>query len=125
MQSVIKGGWTYRVENPVERTVSALKELAQQIRTDSWAFVREGPKMLHPSEANARQQGIIMLAGEIDKLAVQLLEGKISYSEVDAILLRLRDLGFFPDGLLVSNVARSIHALEQRRPETDAATESL
>jgi hypothetical protein len=32
MQLVIKGGWTYRVANPTETSVLALKELAEAIR---------------------------------------------------------------------------------------------
>lgn len=48
MQSVIKGGWTYRVEDPIETSVSALKELAQQIRTASRFFAQYGRKRFSP-----------------------------------------------------------------------------
>jgi len=119
MQSVIKGGWTYRIENPAETAISALKELAQEIRRHSWAFVRHGPRMLSPSETALREQQIVVLAGEIDKLAEGVPQSKVTYRDVEAILSRLREVGLFADSLLVSNVARAIYALQERRTETD------
>ena len=131
MQSVIKGGWTYRVENPTETSVSALKELAdairalaQEIRSHSWAFVRYGPRMLPRSETAAREQQIVALAGEIDKLAERLPQSNVTYADVEAILSRLREMGSFPDSLLVNNVARAIYALEKRRTEAQKSAET-
>jgi hypothetical protein len=130
MQSVIKGGWTYRIENPTETSISALKELAeairalaQEIRTHSWTFVQHGPQMLSPSETSAREKKIVTLAGEIDKLTESVPQGNVTYTEVEAVLSRLREAGFFPDGLLVSNVARAIYALEQKRTALDIGGE--
>ena len=126
MQSVIKGGWTYRIENPAETAISALKELAeairalaQEIRSHSWAFVRHGPRMLSPSETAHREQQIAALADEIEKLADRVPRSNVTCEDVNAILSQLREVGFFPDNLLVSNVARAIYALQQRRTETD------
>lgn len=131
MQSVIKGGWTYRIENPTETSISALKELAeavgaltQEIRTHSWAFVRHGPQILSPSETTAREQKIVALAGEIDKLAENVPHGNVTYADVEAVLSRLREGGFSPDSLLVSNVARAIYALEQRRTAPEISAEA-
>ena len=123
MQSVIKGGWTYRVENPTETVVSALRELAEEIRSHSWAFVRDGPRMLSPLETTDREQRIVALAGEIDKLAKSVPQSRVTYADIEAVLSRLREVGFFPDNLLVGNVARAIHALEQRRAATDIGAE--
>jgi hypothetical protein len=126
MQSVIKGGWTYRIENPAETAISALKELAeairalaQEIRSHSRAFVRHGPRMLSPSETAHREQQIAALADEIEKLADRVPQSNVTYEDVNAILAQLREVGFLPDNLLVSNVARAIYALQQRRAETD------
>lgn len=130
MQSVIKGGWTYRIENPAETSISALKDLgeairtlAQEIRSHSWAFVRHGPRMLSPSEKAAREHEIVTLAGEIDKLAERVPQSKVAYADVEAVLSRLREAGFFPDSLLVSNVARAIYAMEQRGTSTEIDAE--
>jgi hypothetical protein len=123
MQSVIKGGWTYRVENPIERCVSALKELAQQIRTDSWAFVRHGPKMLSPPESHARQQEIVALASEIETLAAEVPQRTLAFSRVTEILPKLHKLGFFPNGLLVENVARAFVSAEKFRGSDQTAFE--
>ncbi len=130
MQSVIKGGWTYRIENPAETAISALKELAeairalaQEIRSHAWAFVRHGPQMLSSSETALREQQIVALAGDIDKLAERVPQSRVTYGDVEAILSRLRGAGFFADSLLVSNVARAIYALEQRRTEPDLGAE--
>jgi hypothetical protein len=123
MQSVIKGGWTYRVENPTETSVSALKELAQEIKNHSWAFVRSGQRMLSPPETAAREQRIVALAGKMEELAEKVPQNTVTYVDVDAVLSQLREVGFFPDNLLVNNVARAIHALAQKRGETDIGTE--
>jgi hypothetical protein len=119
MQSVIKGGWTYRIENPTETVVSALKKLAEEVKSHSWAFVRHGPQMLLPPETAAREDQIVGLADEIEKLADRVPQGNVAYPNVEAILSRLHKLGLFPDGLIVSNVARAIHALEKQRLEID------
>jgi hypothetical protein len=129
MQSVIKGGWTYRVENPIETSVSALRELAeairelaQQIRTDSWAFVRYGPKMLSSSETHARQQQILALAAEVEKLAAEVPHHSLPFARVTEILQRLHKLGFFPNGLLLKNVTRAFVSAEKfRRLEQNAS----
>jgi len=104
MQSVIKGGWTYRVENPIETSVSALKELAQEIRATlkelaqevrahSWAFVRNGPKMFSPSETNARRKEIEALAIEIEQLAAEIPQRNVPFPRVTQILSKLHSLG--------------------------------
>jgi len=131
MQSVRKGGWTYRIENPTETSVSALKELADAIRAlargvreRSKFFVVDGPKMLPPTEARAREQEIISLAREIDTLSARLPNTNVTYKDVEEILSRLKKIGSFPDWLLVSNVARAISALQRTRTESEISAES-
>lgn len=115
MQSVIKGGWTYRIEDPIETSVSALKELAQKIRADSWAFVRNGPEMLSPSEINSRRKEIEALAGEIEHLAAEIPRRNVPFPRVTKIISKLHSLGFFPNGLLVENVTRAFVSAEKFR----------
>lgn len=79
--------------------------------------------MLSPSETALRKQQIEDLAKEIDGLADKVPHSKVTYGDVEGVLERLREAGFFGDSLLVSNVARAIYALEQRRNETDRGTE--
>lgn len=121
MQSVIKGGWTYRIEDPIETAVSALKELAAQIRTDSWAFVRYGPRMLSPGETRARQREIIAVADDVEKLAVEIPQHNTPFSSVTQILHKLHTFGFFPNALLIENVARSLVSAERFRRSGDSA----
>jgi histone H3/H4 len=117
-QRIIKGGWTYRGENPKEQSESALKalkeraqalkELSQEIKRHSELFVRDGPRMLTPSETNARRQQIEELATKIEKLADSGPRQNVTYRDVEKILEELRELGFFPDSLLVANAARAL-----------------
>ena len=79
--------------------------------------------MLSPSETKAREQRIVVLADEIDKLGKSVPQSRVTYADIEAVLSRLREVGFFPENLLVSNVARAIHALEQRRSATDIGAE--
>jgi hypothetical protein len=106
-QAIIQGLWTYRVERPIEQCVSALNELAQYVRTNAGIFVTTGPKMLTPQETSARKQKIEELANQIKTLAIKVPDGTVNYEAVEAILKKLRELGFFPDNLLVSNLARA------------------
>ena len=107
MQTIVKGGWTYRVGSRNEQRVSALKDLAQYIRNNATFFVRSGPKMLTPSESHTRQQRINELAVEIDKLASTVPQGTVTYNDLEKILLQLQELGLYPDNALVSNAARA------------------
>ena len=95
-QRIIKGEWTYRAENPKEQSESALKalkeraqalkELSQEIKSHSEFFVRSGPRMLTPSETNARQQQIEELATKIEKLADSGPRQDVTYRDVEKIL---------------------------------------
>lgn len=123
MESVIKGGWTYRVENPIERYASALNELAEEIKAHSWAFVRHGPQALSSAETHSRQQQILAVASEIEKLAAAVPKSTTSIPRVTKLLSRLRQLGSFPDGLLVENVARAFVSAEKFRGSEPSASE--
>lgn len=122
MQSVIKGGWTYRVENPVERYVSALRELAGEIRTHSWAFARHGPGTLSPEEANDRQREILAVAAEVEQLAAAAAKPATVLPRVTVSLEKLHKLGFFPDSLLVENAARAFVSAEKFRDSEQIAS---
>jgi hypothetical protein len=106
-QGIIKGGWTYRIENPIEQSRSALKDLAKYVKQNAELFVRDGPKMPSPQEAAKRKQKIEELGNQLEELAAAIPQGMVKYETVDAVLARLRALGFFPDNLLVSNLARA------------------
>lgn len=123
MQLVVKGGWTYRIADQIETGIAALKELAQEVRDRSWVFVQDGPRMLSPSEADERKREIVSVADEIDRLAVRVPEGRLSWPDVEQALSKLRKLGHFPDGLLVSNVARAIYNVEQTRARKEVGAE--
>ena len=123
MESVIKGGWTYRVENPIERYASALKELAEEIKAHSSAFVRHGPQVLSSAETHSRQEQILAVASEIEKLATGVPKCTTSLPRVTTLLPRLHRLGFFPDGLLVENVARAFVSAEKFRGSEPSASE--
>lgn len=114
---------TETVVSALRELASALKELAEEIRSHSWAFVRHGPRMLSPPETVVRENQISELAGEIEELSKKVPQSIVTSGDVGALLSRLRDLGCFPDNLLVSNVARAIHALEKRRTELHIGVE--
>lgn len=121
MQSVIKGGWTYRVEDPIESCISALKELSQQIRTDFRFFVQHGPKGFSPSQTHARAQEIAALATEFEKLAAEVEklavepQHPLPFQRVSEILHKLHKLGFYPNNLLFENAVRAFVSAEKFR----------
>jgi hypothetical protein len=91
----------------------ALKAVAAYTRQHSAFFARTGPAMLSPTETAQHQQYIEGIADEIDQLAEKARQGLVSYREFDIFLGALHAAGFFPQGELVSNVAR---ALVGKRP---------
>jgi hypothetical protein len=83
---------------------TALKAVAEYTRGMSMFFVQRGPKLFNPEEKTNHEKLIIELADRIDSLAIA---DNASYEQFDKILRQLHTLGFFPDHLLVSDVARA------------------
>jgi hypothetical protein len=91
-------------------SAEALRALARYTREHGHLFVREGPAMLSPSDAEQRRQAIEKQADAIDTLAVEVEAGRASYAHFEEILRELHRLGFFPETSLVSAVARNMLA---------------
>ena len=94
-----------------ERCVTAppaLEAVSAYARKHSNLFVRSGPKMLGPEDTRQRRRHIEELAGKISELAKVARDGFVSYQEFDALLGALHAVGFYPDGELVSSVARAL-----------------
>jgi len=92
-----------RVEAP-----PALEAVAAYARQHSDMFVRTGPAMLGQAETMRRQQHIEELAQKISDLADKARDGLVSYLEFDTLLGALHAAGFYPEGELVSAVARTL-----------------
>lgn len=102
---------THELRRECERRAKAppaLAALAEYVRTNSALFVRISAQMLAPTEATQRRQRIKALADELDGLADQARDGLIQYPEFESVLAALHAAGFFPDGELVSGVARAL-----------------
>jgi uncharacterized protein (DUF2267 family) len=89
---------------------TALADVANYARRNSELFVRNGPRLLTPTETAKRRQRIEALADQIDALAEGARDGLVEYRQFEIILGRLHAEGFFPDGGLVSAVAKSLLA---------------
>ena len=86
---------------------AALRSVADYVRRHSTMFVRNGPQMPTPSEAQQQQQRIEALADKINSLARTAEIGEATYQQFEAILRELHKESFFPDGALVSAVANA------------------
>ncbi len=86
----------------------ALHAIAAYTRNNSSFFIRTGPQMLTPAATAQRQQRIEALADELDALADRAREGLVRYPDFDSVLGALHATGFFPEGRLVSDVARAL-----------------
>ena len=87
---------------------AALAAVAEYTRQNSQLFVRNGPRLLTPAETAKRCQRIEALADRIDALAEGAREGLVEYRQFETILGRLHAEGFFPNGDLISAVAKSL-----------------
>ena len=122
-----KGDGPIEFEDPIETSVSALKELAQQIRTASRFFAQYGRKRFSPPEARTREQEIVALAAEFEKLAAEMEQlaaapqQPLPFHRVTEIVQKLHKLGFYPNNLLFENVVRAFVSAEKfRRSEQSA-----
>ena len=86
----------------------ALAALADYVRTNSWAFVQDGPGSFGPAERTRRENHIKGLADTIDKLAKRAAEGSVQYQQFEEVLGALHAAGFFPAGGVVSDVAKAL-----------------
>jgi len=91
-------------------SAEALRVIAAYTRAHSHLFVRQGPAMLAPADADQRRQAIIKQAEAIETLAGEVAVGRGSYAQFEEILRELHRLGFFPETALVSAVARNMLA---------------
>jgi len=89
---------------------AALAAVADYTRRNSEFFVRNGPRLLTPTETAKHRQRIEALADQIDALAEGARDGLVEYRQFETILGRLHAEGFFPEGNLVSAVAKSLLA---------------
>lgn len=89
---------------------AALAAVADYTRRHSEMFVRNGPRMLTPSDTTKHRQRIEALADQIDALADGARDGAVEYRQFEAILGRLHAEGFFPDNELVLAVAKDLLA---------------
>ena len=85
----------------------ALGAAAEYTRRGAKYFVRNGPDLLSTDQTEQRQQQIRVLADEIDRLAHELDEAEDTWGSFEDIATRLRGLGFWIDGTLVSDVGRA------------------
>ena len=86
----------------------ALAPLADCVRTNSWAFVQDGPDSFGPPERTRRENHIKGLADAIDKLAKRAADGSVQYQQFEEVFGALHAAGFFPAGGLVSDVVKAL-----------------
>jgi hypothetical protein len=101
----------YCIAQAIARARSANKaliDIAEYTRKHAAHFVREGPSIPRAVEVTRRIGTINMLADELIGLASSAIEGNALYAKFEGILDALHRLGFFPEQILVSAVARSM-----------------
>lgn len=89
-----------------EKRAQALKNVSAHIRQYSRVFVQDGGASLSPQDAQRRKQQIEDEAVSLDQLAEKTLKDGGSYAEYEAILWKLRLLGWYPAADLSSAVAQ-------------------
>jgi hypothetical protein len=99
----------------------ALIDIAEYTRRHASFFVRKGPAAPRPVEVARHVERINMLADELNGLASSALEGNALYAKFEGVLDGLHRLGFFPELVLVSAVARTMIG---PAPRPDTLTQS-
>jgi Fic family protein len=92
----------------IASTADALGAIARWTLAYADMTVRDGPKMLSPEEGRIRTERIQAIGREIQDLGRDP-NASPTYADFEARLQALQELGFHPDGRLVSAVAQAIH----------------
>lgn len=87
--------------------INALRAAAEYTRRNSAYFAHSGPGMLSAVEVEWTRGQISDVAGQIDNLAREVVQGRGTYRQFEQYLERLRGFGFWIDGGLVSATARA------------------
>lgn len=89
----------------IATSADALATVARYVRLHADKSARDGAAPLSLEEAQARKRALEALADRVDDLAGA---GSPRYVDFEALLRELHDLGFHPEGRLVSAVAQAI-----------------
>jgi hypothetical protein len=87
-----------------DRQMSALKSLGYCVRAYSPWFAAIERNRLNPSDADYLRFYIDGLAEKLEHLAEIVPEGTVTYSQIEAILKDLYDVGFYPAKLAIRTV---------------------
>ena len=87
----------------------ALRAIANNARENAHLTAFGGSTIPNQQEKAETQQKIETIAAEIDALATKSLHQEISYTNFDPLLRQLHQLGYFPEGRLISALARITH----------------
>ena len=95
-----------------DQQMSALKSLGYCVRAYSPWFAAIERNRLSPSEVDHLRLYIEGLAEKLEHLAEIVTEGTVTYSQVEAVLKDLYDVGFYPAKLAVTTV---LHAFADEK----------
>lgn len=90
----------------------ALRAVSAYTRAHSAISAWEGARMPGPEKVAPRQRAIEELAAQIDRLAQLSETAPVRYREFEAVLQALHEVGFHPQGELVSAVAFALHCAQ-------------
>jgi hypothetical protein len=85
-----------------DHQASALKTLGYCVKAYSPWFVMIG--RLDASEAEQLRLHIDDLAAKLERLADLVPDGSVTYTQVEAVISELHDIGFYPDKMAVKSV---------------------
>lgn len=100
--------WSDRVVRIARMT--ALKAVAEYTRRNAKIFVTDGPALLSPQARDERIRRISDIAAGLDALGDAVLTSVVRYGEFEALLDALHKAGFWPENMLVSDVAHAFIA---------------
>jgi len=92
--------------------MTALKAVAEYTRRNAKIFVTDGPALLSPAAREERIRQISDIAARLDALGDAALTATANYGAFEGLLDQLHKAGFWPENMLVSDVA---HAFIARR----------
>lgn len=91
---------------------NTIKKVAEYVRTNSHIHARDGARMATTKEQQKDKAMTEAIADELDALVARVPQRTVRYTDFEALLSRLHDLGFFPPNKLVGDVAHAAHGNE-------------
>jgi transcriptional regulator with XRE-family HTH domain len=91
---------------------NTITRFAEYVRENSHLHARDGARTWTGAEREKAKVLTEQIADELDLLASKAPDGTVRYEDVEALVLRLRAIGFYPTNRIIGDIAHAVQGNE-------------